>query len=162
MMGAAGLSDYLLKVKASFQNNFDEHLPDNLVVSSLSAEWIDPAKISNPSRIKPFLDIPTHSFDISLQEILLSSATDMQRHAHEAVHYVLNGTGYSEIGGRNCTWKTGDFIYTPVWVWHRHYNTGPSDAQLLIIENSKLLDVLGLHQRESAGLIDYATLLRSE
>ncbi|MFF0156393.1 hypothetical protein ACFYRY_02445 [Streptomyces sp. NPDC005263] len=34
-------------------------------------------------------------------------------------------------------------------------NTGPEAARLLIVENSKLLEQLGVHQRRSAGLIDY-------
>jgi len=84
----------------------------------------------------------------------------LQCHAHEAVHYVVAGTGYSEIGGRRCHWKEGDFIYTPPWVFHRHYNTGPSPARLIIVENSKLLEALGLHERESMGLIDYASYLQ--
>lgn len=149
--------DFMRKVIRSFRTDFDDDLPDGLVVSSEQAHWIEPSESSNPSRIGPLLDIPTRSFDLTLQEIPGTSATDLQRHAHEAVHYVAYGEGYSEIGARTCPWKTGDFTYTPPWVWHRHYNTGQRTARLLIIENSKLLEQLGVHQRQSAGLIDYAT-----
>jgi len=35
-------------------------------------------------------------------------------------------------------------------------------AELIIIENSKLLEALGLHERESFGLISYADYLRTQ
>jgi quercetin dioxygenase-like cupin family protein len=158
---ALRMESYLTRIKRSFDANHEENLPADLVVSSDSAEWLDAAQISNPARIGPLLSLPTRSFEISLQEIAASTATDLQRHAHEAVHYVVAGTGYSEIGGRRCPWKEGDFIYTPPRVLHRHYNTGPSPARLVIVENSKLLEVLGLHERESMGLIDYASYLQT-
>jgi quercetin dioxygenase-like cupin family protein len=159
MKTAGRVENYLDRIKRSFEPNYDGNLPSDLVVSSESADWLDPKQVSNPARIGPLLALPTRSFEISLQQIAGSTATDLQRHAHEAVHYVVAGTGYSEIGGRRCPWKEGDFIYTPPWVVHRHYNTGRSPARLIIIENSKLLEALGLHQRESIGLIDYATYL---
>ena len=149
--------NYLGRIKRSFDPNYDKNLPSDLVVSSDTANWIDPAQLSTPARIGPLLALPTRSFEISLQELPAFGATDLQRHAHEAVHYVVAGTGYSEIGGRKCPWKEGDFIYTPPWVVHRHYNTCPTAARLIIIENAKLLEALGLHSRETMGLIDYAT-----
>ncbi len=152
--------DYLDEIHRSFRTHFDDDLPENLVVPSSKARWIDPSEISNPARIGPMLDLPTRSFDLSLQEIPQGSATDLQRHAHEAVHYVLSGSGYSEIGGCKLYWNDGDFIYTPVWVWHRHYNTGTAAARLLIVESAKLLATLGLHQRQSAGNVSYADHLR--
>jgi quercetin dioxygenase-like cupin family protein len=158
---AQRVEHYLGRIKRSFDPNYDGNLPSQLVVSSDSADWLDPAQVSNPARIGPLLALPTRSFEISLQELPGSTATDLQRHAHEAVHYVVAGTCYSEIGERKCPWKEGDFIYTPPWVVHRHYNTGPSAARLIIIENAKLLEALGLHERQSMGLVDYATHLQT-
>lgn len=79
--------------------------------------------------------------------------TDLQRHTHETIHYVLQGEGHSEIGPRVVTWRTGSFVYTPVWVWHRHYNCGATGVKMLTIESSRLTDALALGRRESAGLV---------
>jgi gentisate 1,2-dioxygenase len=68
----------------------------------------------------------------------------------------------SEIGGTRYDWRSGDFIYTPPWTIHRHYNLNAEPAELIIIENSKLLEALGLHERESFGLISYADYLRTQ
>ena len=96
---AGRVENYLDRIKRSFEPNYDGNLPSDLVVSSESADWLDPGRISNPARIGPLLSLPTRSFEISLQQIGGLTATDLQRHAHEAVHYVVTGTGYSESAG---------------------------------------------------------------
>ncbi len=104
------------------------------------------------------LDIPSSTLECALQEIPTCGSSDLQRHTHESVHYVIEGDGYSEIGSATIPWSTGDFIYTPVWVWHRHYNTGAGAVRMLLVENSRLLETMGVARRESAGLIRYAEL----
>jgi quercetin dioxygenase-like cupin family protein len=153
---------YLARVEKSFRRDYDGELPAPLVVPSSDATWLEPDRIPNPARIGPLLSLPTKSFEISLQQIPGHGATDLQRHAHEAVHYVRSGHGYSEIGGTRHDWRSGDFIYTPPWTIHRHYNLNAEPAELIIIENSKLLEALGLHERESFGLISYADYLRTQ
>jgi gentisate 1,2-dioxygenase len=68
---------------------------------------------------------------------------------------VIEGEGYSEIGAETRRWRTGDLIYTPPWVWHRHYNDRERPVRMLLVENSRLLGVLGLNERESAGEVSY-------
>jgi gentisate 1,2-dioxygenase len=41
-------------------------------------------------------------------------------------------------------------------VWHRHYNDGAERVRMLLVENSPLIDALGLGERESAGEVSYA------
>ena len=76
----------------------------------------------------------------------------MQRHYHETVHYVISGHGHSEIEDDTEAWAAGDFIYTPPWTWHRHYNDSADEpVEFLTIENSRLLQALGITRRQSAG-----------
>jgi gentisate 1,2-dioxygenase len=90
-----------------------------------------------------------------VQELDPGTAGDLQRHRHESVHFVIEGDGYSEIGPRTERWSAGDLIYTPPWVWHRHYNDGATTVRMLLVENSRLLAGLGLGERESAGEVSY-------
>lgn len=140
--------------------NYDPEsdLPEGLVTRSNQAHWLDERVTHNPGRIGLMLDIPAKTLEFALQEIPPGGTSDMQRHTHESVHYVIEGEGYSEIGPETVRWTTGDFVYTPVWVWHRHYNTGPGSVRMLLVENSRLLETLGLARRETAGLIAYADL----
>ena len=81
----------------------------------------------------------------------------MQRHHHETVHVVLAGDGHSEIEDATVRWTTGSLVYTPPWTWHRHYNdSAEHPVEFLTIENSRLLGLLGVNRRQSAGLVDMA------
>ena len=81
----------------------------------------------------------------------------MQRHYHETVHYVISGRGHSDVEDDTEAWAAGDFIYTPPWTWHRHYNDSADDpVEFLTIENSRLLQALGVSRRQSAGLATVA------
>jgi hypothetical protein len=82
---------YLARVEKSFRRDYEGELPASLVVPSSDATWLEQDKTPNPARIAPLLSLPTKSFEISLQQIPAHGATDLQRHAHEAVHYVRSG-----------------------------------------------------------------------
>ncbi|HTU30832.1 MAG TPA: cupin domain-containing protein [Solirubrobacteraceae bacterium] len=131
-------------------------MPEPLVHSSANAHWLDPAMTGNPSRIGALPEVPARTMEFYVQEILPGTAGDLQRHRHESVHYVIEGAGYSEIGPATRRWRTGDLVYTPPWVWHRHYNDGVATVRMLLVENSRLLGSLGLGERESAGEVSYA------
>lgn len=131
-------------------------LPERLVHSSQDAHWLDPAMTGNPSRIGVLAEVPSATMEFYVQELAPRTAADLQRHRHESVHFVIAGKGYSEIGPRTERWRAGDLIYTPPWVWHRHYNDGPRVVRMLLVENSRLLAALGLNERESAGEVTYA------
>lgn len=127
----------------------------DLVVRAEDVPWYTP-KGTNPTALGPVLGLPTRSFEIFMQEMPAGGTSDMQQHHHEAVHCILSGHGYSEIGGRRWEWKAGDFVAVPPMEWHRHYNGSATEpVRMLLVENSRLLDALGLNYRASAGLITW-------
>lgn len=119
-------------------------------------------QISNPSRLRIAGTLPTTTFELFRQIIPPSGSSDMQRHYHETVHFVIGGDGHSDIedvhgsgNGETVTWTTGSFIYTPPWAWHRHFNDSTTESvEFLTIENSRLLGLFGLVRRQSAGMVD--------
>jgi quercetin dioxygenase-like cupin family protein len=114
-------------------------------------------QVHNPSELSIAGPLPTATFEIFRQRIPAGESSDMQRHHHETVHYVIAGTGHSEIEDETVTWSVGDFVYTPPWTWHRHYNDSTEQpVEFLTIENSRLVEVLGLTRRQSAGLASLA------
>ena len=128
----------------------------------LRADELEPLpanQVHNPSYLAVAGRLPTTTFEIFRQTIPAGSSSDMQRHHHETVHYVIAGHGHSEIEGAGdvadtaVTWSTGDLVYTPPWAWHRHYNDAvDATAEFLTIENSRLLGLLGVGRRQRAGL----------
>jgi quercetin dioxygenase-like cupin family protein len=160
-MATDSFERWLAQMKAMKEADPEASMPEALVTRSDSARWLDSALTGNPCRIGVLLDVPTRTMEFYLQEIPATQASDLQRHPHESVHYVLDGSGYSEIGPRRVAWTTGDFVFTPPWVWHRHY-AGEGTVRMLLVENSRLLEHMGLNRRDSAGSISYAEFKSEE
>jgi mannose-6-phosphate isomerase-like protein (cupin superfamily) len=128
-----------------------------LVVHADELETLPAGQIPNPTTLSIAGKLPTATFEIFRQTIPPGESSDMQRHYHETVHFVIAGRGHSDIEDDTEAWATGDCIYTPPWTWHRHYNDSAGEpVEFLTIENSRLLAALGIARRQSAGLCTVA------
>jgi quercetin dioxygenase-like cupin family protein len=82
-----------------------------------------------------------------IREIPAGGATGSHYHNFEAVAYVLDGRGHDVHDGKAVRWRTGDGLYIPPMVVHRHVNDDPArPARLLFIANWPLLNHLGITQ----------------
>lgn len=125
-----------------------------LVVHADELQRLPADQVHNPTTLFIAGTLPTTTFELFRQTIPAGLSSDMQRHHHETVHFVISGDGHSEVEDETVNWSTGDFIYTPPWTWHRHYNDSTENpVEFLTIENSRLLALFGLTRRESAGLV---------
>jgi gentisate 1,2-dioxygenase len=128
-----------------------------IVVHAGELQTLPAGQVHNPTTLAIAGGLPTVTFELFRQTIPPGESSDMQRHYHETVHYVIAGRGHSEVEDDVADWATGDFIYTPPWTWHRHYNDSPVEpVEFLTIENSRLLQALGIARRQSAGLCTVA------
>jgi gentisate 1,2-dioxygenase len=124
-----------------------------IVVRADELERLPANQVHNPTALSIAGRLPTSTFEIFRQTIPAGLSSDMQRHYHETVHFVIAGTGHTEVEDDVESWSTGDFVYTPPWTWHRHYNDSADEpVEFLTIENSRLLGLLGVARRQSAGL----------
>lgn len=125
-----------------------------LVVHADELQALAGDQVHNPTSLSVAGDLPTTTFELFRQDFPPGASSDMQRHHHETVHFVISGDGHSEIEDETVTWSTGSFVYTPPWTWHRHYNdSADRPVEFLTIENSRLLGRLGVNRRQSAGLV---------
>lgn len=148
------LKEFMLQLNRQHQRD-DQHVTEqHLVTHSHGAHWLE-GTTDNPSHLGLLLNLPMKTVEIVLQVILADTATDLQRHVHESVHYVTEGAGWSEIGDQVVQWEQGDFVFTPPWIWHRHY-AGTQNVRMVIIENSRVLNALDADRRESLGSITFA------
>ncbi|MEO3862613.1 cupin domain-containing protein [Acrocarpospora sp. B8E8] len=133
-----------------------------VVVHAAELETLPADQVHNPTTLSIAGKLPTATFEIFRQTIPPGLSSDMQRHHHETVHFVISGRGHSEIEDETAGWAAGDFIYTPPWTWHRHYNDSAEEpVEFLTIENSRLLNLLGVGRRQSAGLRTVAEARRT-
>jgi gentisate 1,2-dioxygenase len=128
-----------------------------IVVHDHELETLPAGRVHNPTELRIAGKLPTSTFEIFRQTIPPGLSSDMQRHYHETVHFVIAGRGHTELEDEAEQWATGAFVYTPPWTWHRHYNDSADEpVEFLTIENSRLLSHFGIARRESAGLVTVA------
>ena len=75
------------------------------------------------------------------QEIPAVSRSGVQRHGGDAIFYILEGEGYTEVDGARHVWKGGDVMTLPVFpqgVIYRHVNTGPAPVRLICMERNQV------------------------
>jgi quercetin dioxygenase-like cupin family protein len=91
-----------------------------------------------------FVDLPSHALSMTIGWLEPGQSSNRHRHTYETVLYVLEGEGYSDIQGKRIPWKQGDALYIPVWAWHNHVNTHPTQrARYLACENAPMLQNMG-------------------
>ena len=95
------------------------------------------------------VDLPSRTLSMTVGGLKPGQATRMHRHNYETIIYVVEGRGFSSIGGRDVQWKAGDAFYVPTWAWHQHTNSSETATALYIAcENAPLLQNLGIALRE--------------
>ncbi|HEX3930017.1 MAG TPA: cupin domain-containing protein [Nocardioides sp.] len=152
-MAASGEDFSLTDFFGTFGHSVRPRQDRPLVVHRDELVTLPAGQVPNPSQLSIAGRLPTTTFEIFRQVIPPGESSDMHRHYHETVHAVLSGSGHSEIEDETVTWGAGDLVYTPPWTWHRHYNDSTDQpVEFLTIESSRLLAVLGLVRRQSAGL----------
>jgi gentisate 1,2-dioxygenase len=156
-MTASGPSFSMADFLGSIHDTVQPGAARPVVVHADQLEPLPADQVHNPTVLSIAGLLPTATFELFRQTIPPGQSSDMQRHHHETVHFVISGSGHSEIEGESEPWLTGDFIYTPPWTWHRHYNDSATEpVEFLTIENSRLLNLLGVGRRQSAGLATVA------
>jgi gentisate 1,2-dioxygenase len=76
--------------------------------------------------------------------------TQAHRHTGSAVYHVVQGEGATIIDGQRFVWNKGDIVALPPWALHEHANTSESkDAVLFSIQDTPVLEALGLHYEET-------------
>jgi gentisate 1,2-dioxygenase len=156
-MGLSGASFSMADFLAAISDSVRPGTARPVVVHAAELETLPAGQVHNPTRLAIAGRLPTVTFELLRQTIPPGESSDMQRHYHETVHYVISGHGRSDIEDDTEAWTAGDFIYTPPWTWHRHYNDSAGEpVEFLTIENSRLLQALGVARRQSAGLCTVA------
>ena len=105
------------------------------------------------------MDTKECCIDICMQFIPASGATGTSRHLSEEVAYVIEGQGYDHhydvsfdckdefiwewsTTPKKFEWGPGDFIYIPPYCAHKRFNTGDSEARVIVI-NSRIMKAIG-------------------
>jgi gentisate 1,2-dioxygenase len=64
-------------------------------------------------------------------------------------HHVVEGAGYSIVGGRRLDWEDKDVFTVPTWTYCEHVNTGDRPAFLFGFSDAPVMKALSLYREET-------------
>jgi gentisate 1,2-dioxygenase len=65
-------------------------------------------------------DRPSINLDATVHEIDPGIVTPVHRHSWDAIMFIEDGAGWTEVDGVRVDWRPWDTVYLPAWSWHRH------------------------------------------
>src|ERR1700761_8403092 len=75
-----------------------------VVVHAAELETLPAGQVHNPTTLSIAGRLPTVTFELFRQTIPPGESSDMQRHHHETVHYVISGRGHSDVENETHGW----------------------------------------------------------
>ena len=101
-------------------------------------------QLVNPVTGKPIF--PTLNYTAQL--LRPGEETKFKRETCSTFIVVMDGTGYSEVGGKRFDWEPNDIVVVPNFQWRRHVNTGKTDAVLYAVSDAALLKNIGQYRSQ--------------
>jgi gentisate 1,2-dioxygenase len=103
-------------------------------------------------------DRPTRCLDALVHEVDPGTTTTIHRHSWDAILFMVEGNGWTEVDGVRYDWKAWDAIHLPAWSWHRHGNDGGKPARFMSYSSEPTLSTLGMSVIEDRGHEKFAHL----
>jgi gentisate 1,2-dioxygenase len=121
----------------------------------LRKEKGDPFEAIKMQFVNPVTGGPVYpTLDYSAQLIRAGEETSFKRETCSTFIVVMDGQGFSEIGGQRFDWEKNDIMAVPNFMWRRHVNTGTNDAVLYTVSDAALLRAIGQYRAQGKGAKD--------
>jgi gentisate 1,2-dioxygenase len=91
------------------------------------------------------------TMDYGAQLLRGKEQTQFKRETASVMYIVLEGSGYTEIGGQRFDWAPNDIFVVPSFLWRRHVNTGDADAILYSVSDRALMQRIGQYRAQGRG-----------
>jgi gentisate 1,2-dioxygenase len=98
----------------------------------------------NPANGKPVGMI----MDYAAQLLRPGEETRAKRETSNTFMVVMEGCGYTEVGGHRFEWDPNDIVVMPNFLWRRHVNTGGKDAVLYTVSDALLMRNIGQYRAQ--------------
>jgi gentisate 1,2-dioxygenase len=86
--------------------------------------------------------------DYGAQLLRPGEETRAKRETSSTFMVVMDGQGYTEVGGQRFDWERNDIVVMPNFVWRRHVNTGSKDAVLYTVSDTALMKNIGQYRAQ--------------
>ena len=86
--------------------------------------------------------------DYGAQLLRPGEALQFKRETSNTFVIVMEGEGYTEVGGKRFDWTKNDVMVLPNFLWRRHVNTGKNDAILYTTSDTGLMRSIGQYRSQ--------------
>jgi gentisate 1,2-dioxygenase len=115
----------------------------------LKKEKGDPFEAIKMEFVNPITGGPVYpTLDYCAQLIRPGEELALKRETCSTFIVVMEGQGYSEIGGARFDWEKNDIMAVPNFMWRRHVNTSKSEAVLYTVSDAALLRAIGQYRAQ--------------
>ena len=119
---------------------------------ALRGEEGDPFEGIKMEFVNPITGSPIFpSLDYCAQMLRPGEELGWKRETCSTFMVVMEGQGFSEIGGQRFDWEKNDILAVPNFLWRRHVNTGKNDAVLYTVSDAALMRALGQYRSQGKG-----------
>ena len=117
---------------------------------ALRTEAGDPCEGIQMQLVNPVTGEPVYkTMDYRAQLLRPGEKTQWKRETANTFVVVMEGEGFSEIGGEHFAWEKNDAMIMPNFLWRRHVNTGKSDALLYTVSDAALMASIGQYRAQA-------------
>jgi gentisate 1,2-dioxygenase len=88
------------------------------------------------------------TLDYAAQLLRPGEATLPKRETCATFMVVMDGEGYTEVGGQRLAWERNDIVVMPNFLWRHHVNTGKSDAVLYTTSDACVMRNIGQYRAQ--------------
>jgi gentisate 1,2-dioxygenase len=118
-------------------------------LDGLRKEAGDPYEAIQLEFVNPVTGEPVFAtLNYAAQLIRPGEETMPKRETCSTFMVVMDGQGYTEVGGRRFDWEPNDIVVMPNFLWRRHVNTGKKDAVLYTVSDAALLRNIGQYRAQ--------------
>ena len=86
--------------------------------------------------------------DYGAQLLRPGEETRPKRETCNTFMVVMDGKGYTEVGGQRFEWEPNDIVVMPNFLWRRHVNTSSQDAVLYTVSDASLMRNIGQYRAQ--------------
>ncbi|OAA76121.1 RmlC-like jelly roll fold protein [Akanthomyces lecanii RCEF 1005] len=95
----------------------------------------------------------------SAERLDKGAESPVRQETSSSVYHVIQGSGWSEIGGKSFSWQRGDTFCIPAWYKYKHVANGEDNGVYLYrFDDKPMLKSLGLLRTQMNGTHTFASL----
>lgn len=91
----------------------------------------------------------------SAERLNASTSSPLRQETSSAVYHVIEGSGYSDIGGKKIVWKKSDTFCIPSWYKYQHFAESGETVYLYRFDDKPMLKSLGFYREAGVDTETY-------